>query len=86
MSTLVPLLILLVFAVSASLLARRKGRSAPWWFVGGFFGGLPAVILAALATPAGEPWKSRGPLIVLTLGVALAGSLALLAVAAELFA
>ena len=86
MSTLVPLALLIVFGVSASLLARRKGRSVRWWFVGGFFGGLPAVILAALATPAGEPWKFRGPLIVLALGVALAGSLALLAVAAELFA
>jgi uncharacterized membrane protein YeaQ/YmgE (transglycosylase-associated protein family) len=85
-STLVPFLIALVFGAAASMLAQRKGRSPAWWFVGGFFGALPAVILAALATPAGEPWKFRGPLIVLTLGVALVGSFVLLAVTAQLFA
>jgi hypothetical protein len=86
MITLIPVLISVMFATTASLLARRKGRSARWWFAGGFVGGLPAVLLAAFATPAGEPWKFRGPLVVLILGVALVGSFALLAVAAQLFA
>ena len=86
MSTLVPVSIALAFAIATSLLARRKGRTSPWWFIGGFIGGLPVLLLAAFATPAGEPWKFRGPLIVLTLGVALIGSLTLLAVAAQLFA
>jgi hypothetical protein len=85
-NALAPALIALIFATTTSLLARRKGRSAGWWFVGGFFGGLPAMLLAALATPGGEPWRFRGPLIVLMLGVALVGSFVLLAVAAQLFA
>jgi hypothetical protein len=78
--------IMLVVATATSLLAKRKGRSAGWWFVGGFVGGLAAMLLAAFATPAGEPWRFRGPLVVLTLGVTLVGSFVLLAVAAQLFA
>jgi hypothetical protein len=85
-SALARALIALVFATTTSLLARRKGRSTGWWFVGGFFGGLPAMVLAGLATPAGEPWRFRGPLVVLILAVALVGSLVILAVAAQLFA
>jgi hypothetical protein len=77
---------LVLVATATSLLARRKGRSAGWWFVGGFFGGLATMLLAAFATPAGEPWRFRGPLVVLVLGVVLVGSFALLAVAAQLFA
>jgi drug/metabolite transporter (DMT)-like permease len=75
-----------VVATATSLLARRKGRSAGWWFVGGFFGGFAAMLLAAFATPAGEPWRFRGPLVLLVLGVILVGSFGLLAVAAQLFA
>ena len=86
MSTLIPFLIALGFATATSLLARRKGRSAGWWFACGSIGGLPAALLAAFATPAGEPWRFRGPLVVLILGVALIGSFVLLTVVAQLFA
>jgi hypothetical protein len=84
MAAPVPLVFMLAFGTTTSLVARRKGRSTGWWFLGGLVVGLPALILAALATPAGEPWRSRGPLLLAILAVALIGSLALLAVAAQL--
>jgi hypothetical protein len=76
---------MLGFGSATSLVARRKGRSAGWWFLGGVVAGLPALVLAAVATQAGEPWRVRGPLVVSLLAVTLVGSLALLAVAAQLF-
>ena len=81
----VPVVLMLAFGTVTSLLARRKDRSMGWWFLGGVVLGLPALILAALATPAGEPWRFRGPVVVSIFGVALLGSLGLLAIAAQLF-
>ena len=85
MAAPVPLVFMLAFGTTTSLVARRKGRSTGWWFMCGVVVGLPALILAALATPAGEPWRFRGPLVVALLALALIGSLALLAVATQLF-
>ncbi|HEX4525760.1 MAG TPA: hypothetical protein VH108_03380 [Gaiellaceae bacterium] len=84
MAASVPLVLMIGFGTATSLVARRKGRSTAWWFLGGVVAGLPALILAAVATPAGEPWRFRRPLVVSILGVALVGSLVLLAVAAQL--
>jgi hypothetical protein len=70
--------------VATALVARRKGRSPAWWFLGGLVGGIPVLILVALASRGGEPWRFRGPLAVLVFGVAYVGFFVLLAVVAEL--
>jgi MFS superfamily sulfate permease-like transporter len=70
-----------VVAILTSLVARRKGRSAGWWFVGGFVGGLPILLLASVAPRAGRPWRSRAPLALAILAsLALVLTLVVLAV------
>ena len=72
------------FGVCSGLIARRKSRS-PWrWFLAGFLLPLPGVLMASFAAPAGEPWRMRGPLVLLIL-IALPLSLAMLAVVSEVF-
>ena len=64
---------------------RRRGRGAHRtasraargvdtviWFVGGFAGGFPVLLLALIAPRAGQPWRSRA-----FLAVALFGAIAL---------
>jgi hypothetical protein len=46
-------------AALTALVARRKGRDAVIWFVGGFAGGFPVLLLALIAPRAGRPWRSR---------------------------
>ncbi|MGZ4381837.1 MAG: hypothetical protein ACXVZ3_10490 [Gaiellaceae bacterium] len=68
----------LAVAAGTSLLARRKSRSPAWWFAGGLAGGLPALILAALATPAGEPWRFRAPLVLALFALFFVGAAVIL--------
>ena len=70
---------LLGVAVLTALVARRKGRSAPVWFVGGLAGGIPLLLLALIAPASGEHWRSRA-LVAIALFAALALSFILLIV------
>src|SRR6476660_6599975 len=46
-------------AAFTALVARHKGRDAVVWFVGGFAGGFPLLLLALISPQAGQPWRSR---------------------------
>jgi hypothetical protein len=46
-------------ALLTALVARRKGRDTVIWFVGGFAGGFPVLLLALIAPRGGQPWRSR---------------------------
>ncbi|MGN6799377.1 MAG: hypothetical protein ACTHKS_14655 [Gaiellaceae bacterium] len=50
---------IVVVAALTALVARRKGRDTVIWFVGGFAGGFPLLLLALMAPRAGQPWRSR---------------------------
>ena len=50
---------IVVVAALTALTARRKGRDTVIWFVGGFAGGFPMLLLALIAPRAGRPWRSR---------------------------
>jgi hypothetical protein len=49
----------LTVAALTALVARYKGRDTVVWFVGGFAGGIPLLLLALIAPKAGRPWRSR---------------------------
>jgi hypothetical protein len=51
-------------AALTALVARRKGRDAVIWFVGGFAGGFPVLLLALISPRAGQPWRSRALLAI----------------------
>jgi hypothetical protein len=72
-----------VTVVGPAVVAKRKGRSFGWWLLGGAVGGLAALILAALASPGGEPWRVRAPLALGVFTLVFAGPLVLLAVVAQ---
>jgi hypothetical protein len=61
-----------VVAALTALVARRKGRDTVIWFVAGFAGGFPVLLLALIAPRAGQPWRSRA-----FLAIALFGAIAL---------
>jgi hypothetical protein len=48
-----------VVAALTALVARRKGRDTVIWFVAGFAGGFPVLLLALIAPRAGQPCRSR---------------------------
>ncbi len=50
---------IVVVAALTAFVARRKGRDTVIWFVGGFAGGFPVLLLALIAPRAGQPWRSR---------------------------
>ena len=64
--------------------ALRSFFSSFFCFLAGFLLPLPGVLMASFAAPAGEPWRMRGPLVLLIL-IALPLSLAMLAVVSEVF-
>jgi hypothetical protein len=81
---LIQVVIAAALGVATAAVARRKERSGGWWFAGGFVGGLAALILIAVMPHAGEPARMRAPLALAIIAVGLGGSLALLAVVAQL--
>jgi len=82
----VPLALAALCGLLSGWIAQRKNRSFGWWFVAGFVAPVPGLLISIFATPGGEPWRFRAPLVLLVLAVGLAGSLVLFALAAELFA
>jgi hypothetical protein len=63
----------LTVAALTALVARHKGRDAVVWFVGGFAGGLPLLLLALIAPRAGRPWRSRAFVAIAMFAVILLG-------------
>jgi hypothetical protein len=70
----------LTVAALTALVARHKGRDTVVWFVGGFAGGLPLLLLALIAPRAGRPWRSRA-LVAIAMFAAIALGIVLLIVA-----
>jgi hypothetical protein len=77
---LVAVAYIVTVAALTALVARRKGRDTVIWFVGGFAGGLPLLLLALIAPRAGRPWRSRA-FLAIALFAAIVLGLALLIVA-----
>ena len=71
-----------IVAVAAltGFVARRKGRDTIVWFVGGFAGGFPILLLALIAPRSGQPWRSRA-FVAIALFAAIALAIVLLIVA-----
>jgi hypothetical protein len=75
-----------VVASLTALVARRKGRDTVVWFVGGFAGGFPILLLALIAPRAGQPWRSRAFLAVaMFAAIALAVVLLIVAISQASF-
>jgi hypothetical protein len=70
-------------ALSTALVARRKGRDAVVWFVGGVAGGIPLLLLALMAPRAGQPWRSRAFLAVAMFATILLGIVLLIVAISE---
>jgi hypothetical protein len=60
-------------AVLTALVARHKGRDTAVWFVGGFAGGIPILLLALMAPRSGRPWRSRAFLAIAMFALILLG-------------
>jgi cytochrome c biogenesis protein CcdA len=71
---------IVVVAALTSLTARRKGRDIVIWFVAGFAGGFPILLLALIAPHAGRPWRSRA-FLAIAMFAAIALGIVLLIVA-----
>ena len=67
-------------AALTALVARHKGRDAVIWFVGGFAGGFPVLLLALISPRAGQPWRSRA-FLAIAMFAAIALGIVLLIVA-----
>jgi hypothetical protein len=70
----------LTVAALTALVARHKGRDTVVWFVGGFAGGMPLLLLALIAPKAGRPWRSRA-FVAIAMFAAIALGIVLLIVA-----
>ena len=73
----------LTVAALTALVARHKGRDAVVWFVGGFAGGLPLLLLALIAPQAGRPWRSRAFVAIAMFAVILLGIVLLIVAISE---
>ena len=73
----------LTVAALTALVARHKGRDAVVWFVGGFAGGLPLLLLALIAPRAGRPWRSRAFVAIAMFAVILLGIVLLIVAISE---
>jgi VIT1/CCC1 family predicted Fe2+/Mn2+ transporter len=69
-----------VVAALTALVARRKDRDTIIWFVGGFAGGFPILLLALIAPRAGRAWRSRA-FVAIAMFAAIALGIVLLIVA-----
>jgi hypothetical protein len=65
-------------AVLTALVARHKGRDTAVWFVGGFAGGIPILLLALMAPRSGRPWRSRAFLAIAMFALILLGIILLI--------
>ena len=74
--------IVTVAAITA-LVARHKGRDTVIWFVGGFAGGFPVLLLALVAPRAGRPWRSRAFLAVALFAAIVLGIVLLIVAISE---
>jgi len=70
-------------AVLTALVARHKGRDTVIWFVGGFAGGLPVLLLSMIAPRAGQPWRSRAFLAIAMFGAIVLGIVLLIVAISE---
>ena len=73
----------LTVAALTALVARHKGRDAVVWFVGGFAGGLPLLLLALIAPRAGRPWRSRAFVAIAMFAAILLGIVLLIVAISE---
>ena len=76
-------LYIVVVAALTALVARRKGRDTVIWFVGGFAGGIPILLLALMAPRAGRPWRSRALLAIAMFAAILLGIVLLIVAISE---
>ena len=65
-------------AVLTALVARHKGRDTAVWFVGGFAGGIPILLLALMAPRSARPWRSRAFLAIAMFALILLGIILLI--------
>jgi hypothetical protein len=74
-----------VFGVGflTAFVAHRKHRDPRVWFVGGFVGGLPLLLLALLAPRAGQPWRSRAIVAVAMFALIVLGVVLLIVAISE---